>query len=736
MSKTVFQPTFPGGGAPGDTRARRPGLRHLLALLVLVAVAPLLLVAWLDGARAQDARLHQATQAIDLLARGVADAQSRTLGGTGQLLGALASSPVLNGGDAQACARLLQRVLGATPGLVQLGVIDLDGRVLCQAGAGAVGEGLGARREFRRALATGGLVMGAALAGSATGGEALVLARPVRTDTGQVKAVLYAALGRSGLVQGLGAVGAVAGACIQIADAAGAVLAFSPVAVPPGELPGLLRATATVRIEGEGQLLVTAVLATEAVTAPLQRALWRRLGGLLALALAMGALVWGLGERLLARPLERLVKGLRDVEAGDYGVALGQSDAALAELVQLRYSLGSLVAGLEAQRAERDHALGALSEREARYRELFRLNPHAMYVYDIRSLRLLAANDAALAFYGYCEAEMFELTLLDLRPAFEHSRLLAQLTDRSRVATDPVPGIWIHQKRNGDLAQVEILSSATLFDGVPARLVMVTDVTARLAAEARVNELTGQLELRVAERTRALQLANEELEAFSYSVSHDLRNPLDAVAMFGQMLSDQLGDTLDAQARLCLTRMDQGVRGMQKLIDDLLSLAQVTRAELKMGPVDLSALSHDVLQDLRDAAPGRAVTVVVDEGLRCTGDARLLRLVMANLLGNAWKFTANTDGALIHVGRQASTGAASEPIFFVADNGAGFDMKFAGRLFLPFERLHGDQDYPGAGIGLATVRRVLARHGGRIWAESAPGQGATFRFVVNLPKVL
>ena len=212
-----------------------------------------------------------------------------------------------------------------------------------------------------------------------------------------------------------------------------------------------------------------------------------------------------------------------------------------------------------------------------------------------------------------------------------------------------------------------------------------------------------------------------------------LRNPLGAVGMFGQMLSAQLGETLDEQAQLCLARIEQGVRGMERLIDDLMALAKVTRTELVVVDVDLSAVCREVLKELREGDPGREVEVTLEEGLGCRGDAGLLRRLMTNLIGNAWKFTARTPAARIHIGRQQDGPAGGPPVFFVKDNGAGFDMKFAGRLFVPFERLHGDHDFPGTGVGLATVQRIVARHGGRIWAEAAPGQGATFRFIINAP---
>ena len=492
-----------------------------------------------------------------------------------------------------------------------------------------------------------------------------------------------------------------------------------------GEEPARLRSLQPVEVAGQPVMFVAATVALEDVIAPLQHNLFARLAGILAIVVAIAALVWLLGQRLILRPVERLVTGMRLVESGDYVRALDQPPTPLRELGDLQRSLSSLVITLEAQRFERDQALGALSDREARYRELFKANPQVMFVYDLHSLRLLAANEAAAAYYGYARDEMLNKGLADIWPG------------RTAVALQPgavspvmAPG-WhpagpvSHRLMNGDIRQVEVLESSILFEGLPAALVMVTDVTERLAAQAREREGAERLEQRVADRTRELELSLRELEAFSYSVSHDLRNPLGAVGMFGQMLQAHLGDGVDEQAQTYLARIEQGVRGMERLIDDLMTLAKVARAPLTLEPVDLTALCRDVMDELRHADPHRAVDVSIEENLHCTGDAGLLRQMLVNLLGNAWKFTARTLQPRICVGREpgnASTAAA----FLVRDNGAGFDMKFAGRLFLPFERLHGDHDFPGTGIGLATVQRIVARHGGRIWAEAAPEQGATF----------
>ncbi|MEP6771479.1 MAG: PAS domain S-box protein [Polaromonas sp.] len=226
----------------------------------------------------------------------------------------------------------------------------------------------------------------------------------------------------------------------------------------------------------------------------------------------------------------------------------------------------------------------------------------------------------------------------------------------------------------------------------------------------------------------ALRLSNQELEAFSYSVSHDLRSPLNTVDGFSRLLGKHLGPGANERVSHYLSRIQAGVAQMGQLIEDLLSLAQVSRVPLNNKLVDLSGLARDVLDEWRVRDPDRQVTAHIEKDLRAHGDSRLIRVVMENLLGNAWKFSSHQPMAEITVGCQLD--AAGQPEFFVRDNGAGFDMAYADKLFTPFQRLHAVAEFPGTGIGLATVSRVIKRHGGRLWAEAAPGKGATFFFTL------
>ena len=256
-----------------------------------------------------------------------------------------------------------------------------------------------------------------------------------------------------------------------------------------------------------------------------------------------------------------------------------------------------------------------------------------------------------------------------------------------------------------------------------------TDIEDQKQVEGQVRELNNALERRVSERTAQLQASNKELEAFSYSVSHDLRAPLRSIDAFSQLVREDYEDKLDEQGKQYLGIVGDASRQMGRLIDDLLHLSRVTRSEIRRQPVNFSVIAEQIIARLRQAEPERQVEVVIAPNLIAEGDERLLRIALENLLSNAWKFTSHQPHARIEVGSEEREG---ETEFFVRDNGAGFDMAYAAKLFGAFQRLHSTVEFPGHGIGLATVQRIISRHGGQIRAHAAVDRGATFYF--SLPK--
>jgi signal transduction histidine kinase len=257
---------------------------------------------------------------------------------------------------------------------------------------------------------------------------------------------------------------------------------------------------------------------------------------------------------------------------------------------------------------------------------------------------------------------------------------------------------------------------------------MLTEIQQR---DVELRKAHDELEDRVTQRTRELLFANRELEAFSYSVSHDLRGPIDALNGFTYVLSKEYGDKLDKKARDLIEHIRGSGKRMMQLIDDLLNLSRVTSSQLQAEPVDLSSMAFSIAEDLRQGQPSRQVEFVISQVEKVNGDARLLRLLLDNLLRNAWKYTSAHQHATIEFGSLVENGRV---IYFVRDDGAGFDPRSTDRLFQPFQRLHPTAEFPGNGIGLATAQRIVRRHGGDIWAKGEVEKGATFYFSLAAPR--
>lgn len=401
--------------------------------------------------------------------------------------------------------------------------------------------------------------------------------------------------------------------------------------------------------------------------------------------------------------------------------AVSNQNAALL-LLQTYIAIVTVAAlALAAAVAEREQAQAALHQKDKLLADFAAGAPVGLRVIGAEG-NITWANEAELNLLGYPPGEYIG------QPA---EKFYADPAEGREILSRLSRGETLHnyptrlRARDGSVRDVIINASAHREDGrfVHARL-FTLDATASRRAEEEVLRLNAVLEERVRSRTALLEAANKELEAFCYSVSHDLRAPLRSIRGFNEILLDLYGPQLDTRGQEFLRRACGATDQMDRLIEDLLKLSRVSRAELRSEQIDLSALAQSIARQLAADEPKREVEFVIAPGCVAQGDVRLIRLVMENLLRNAWKFTGKRAGARIEFGPVEG----SEGSFFVRDNGAGFDMAYAERLFGVFQRLHNSSEFPGTGVGLAIVQRIINRHGGRAWAIGKVDAGATFYF--------
>ncbi|GGK05366.1 CHASE domain-containing protein [Luteimonas terricola] len=414
--------------------------------------------------------------------------------------------------------------------------------------------------------------------------------------------------------------------------------------------------------------------------------------------------------------------------AGDAGLLGPEGTIYVGVLASLLLFALAMILARTQSRAQRIAARMSDSYRrsELRFRSAIRFSAIGKALLD-REGRIIDAN---LALADILRASPEELMGRFFSSLFTGGVGKAAAEGRARAASGSVYRVTRELHRDdGDIRQVHLTYAQVPGDHGHdlASLVQVEDITDRLRAEAQVLALNRTLEARVALRTRELTRANEELESFAYTISHDLRAPLRAIDGFSRMVSERHGDAFDEVGRGYLARVRAAAARMGELIDALLKMSRVSRSELRREPLDLSAMAEDIMAELQQGDPDRSVVLDIEPGLRVSGDSTLVRNMLGNLLGNAWKFTRDTDPARIAFRRVEHAG---EHWLEVADNGIGFDQAYAGKLFRPFQRLHAADEFAGEGVGLASVKRIVERHGGVITGEGVPDGGARFRFTL------
>jgi PAS domain S-box-containing protein len=633
-----------------------------------------------------------------------------------------------------------------SPDYLTFGLIELDGTVFCSASPTNSWPSLFDRSYFQRVLQTKRFAIGDFQVGRLTGQPSLNFGYPVFDENSQLERVIFAALKLSLLSESIAHVPMPSDATITVIDRSGNILASHPQpekwvgkslvgtslfkwasAKKQGvvELPGIdgisrLHAITCITEDQLPSLFVSIGIPLETSFAHANQQLVRNCIVLVGFTVFLIAAAWIYARQFFLRPINGLVGAARRIATGDLTTRTNFAGG-VGELGALANAFDTMAAALERRQSE-------LTAAEGKFRTLVEQSLVGIYV--IQDGRFAYVNPKMSEIFGFTEEELTSRPVADF--IFEADRPLVAENIRKRLE-----GIVPHiryglrvVRKDGNTIHIEVYGALSEYNGRRAILGALLDITERKRAEEKIQQMNIELEQRVRDRTFELENANKELESFSYSVSHDLRAPLRHIAGFVHLLQKKAAGLLDDKCQRYVSMISGAASDMGKLVDDLLSFSRMGRAEMRATQLNLEELAHETIKELEPDATGRDIVWKIAPLPSVQADPALMRQVMLNLVSNALKYSRTRPRAEIEIGHQPNNNG--EHIFFVRDNGVGFDMKYADKLFGVFQRLHATDEFEGTGIGLANVQRIIGRHGGRTWAEAVVDGGATFYF--SIPK--